>query len=178
MVPSLCRFMSLQIAAEHILNIISIVHFTNQCPSHHKDPIKHFFLEQLSQMFQFTAYAPWKAFLGKCLNVICTFVWTFMDVFVMVISVGLSNRFAQLNDDLKRVKGKVCCRNEKPRKTHIANFRFDSSAPSSIWHKTIGRSDANCIEVYANFVILSIRLFHRLRSSRLQTIYFSFVCNC
>lgn len=89
------------------MNIISIVHYSNKCLTHATDPIKEFFLAQLNQLFTFTEYAPWKAFLGKCLNVICTFIWTYMDVFVMVMSVGLANRFAMLNDDLKRIKGKV-----------------------------------------------------------------------
>lgn len=71
------------------------------------DPIKEFFLKQMFEMWQFTEYAPWKAFFGKCLNVMSTFIWTYMDVFVMVISAGLSNRFAILSDDLMRVKGKV-----------------------------------------------------------------------
>lgn len=102
------QFGSLIVTAEHILNIISIVHFANSCPHPQKDPIRDFFLVNLSQLFKFTSYAPWKAFLGKILNVICTFIWSYMDLFVMLISVGLSNRFKLVNEDLMRIKGQVC----------------------------------------------------------------------
>lgn len=111
----------IRIAAEHILSIITIVHYSNKCPKY-KDPIKEFFITHLDQIFAFTDYAPWKAFLGKCLNVICTFIWTYMDVFVMVMSIGVANRFKLLNDDLMRIKGEVCVY-----KTQYGILRDDSN---------------------------------------------------
>ncbi|XP_055326851.1 gustatory receptor for sugar taste 64f-like [Sitodiplosis mosellana] len=90
---------------EHALNMISIVHYAQTCLDPDK-PIKEFFRVQLSQMYTFLPYSPWLSFLGKFLNVIATFAWNYMDLFVMVVSVGLSSRFKQLNEDLERVKGK------------------------------------------------------------------------
>jgi len=34
-------------------------------------------------------------------------VWTYTDLFVIIISVGLATKFRQINDDLMKVKGKL-----------------------------------------------------------------------
>lgn len=91
---------------EHILNIISIVYYSKNC-LHQNKPIDEFFKVQLSQLFRVTSFSSWKAFIGKFINVVATFVWNYMDVFVMVVSVGISTRFKQLNADLQQVKGAV-----------------------------------------------------------------------
>lgn len=143
-------------AAEHVLNIISIVHYSNLCPTQHKDPIKEFFKAQLNQLFTFTEYAPWKAFLGKCLNVICTFIWTYMDVFVMVLSVGLANRFKLLNDDLMQTKGEVHIFWSTPMQcSHSERFYFFIR---SLRHKSFGQHGADSIAVYAHSANWSMML--------------------
>lgn len=80
---------------------------TSRCGKRYNsnDFVRDFFYAQLSQLFKITDYALWKAIIGKYLNIICTFMWTYMDIFVMVTSVGLSDRFAILNEDLKRMRG-------------------------------------------------------------------------
>lgn len=93
--------------AEHMLNTISIIRSATICSRSDADRFKDFFMAQLSQLFYFTSYSPFNVFIGKSLNVISTFVWTFMDLFVILISVGLSTRFKQINDSLLRHKGIV-----------------------------------------------------------------------
>lgn len=75
-----------------------------------EDNIRDFFMAQLNQLFYFTSYSPAKAFFGKILNVVSTFLWSFTDLFVIVVSLGLSTRFKQINDSLMRHKGMVCAR--------------------------------------------------------------------
>lgn len=91
---------------EHTLHIISIAHYSQTCLKT-KEPIKEFFESQLSQLFTFFPFSPWLAFFGKLVNIISTFAWSFMDLFLMMVSVGLSSRFKQINDDLERIKGEV-----------------------------------------------------------------------
>lgn len=86
--------------------MVTIFHYSPECPPR-IDPIKDFFVAHLNQLFYFISYSPLAAFLGKIVNVIGTFTWSFMDLFVMLISVGISTRFKQLNDALFRVKGQV-----------------------------------------------------------------------
>lgn len=62
---------------------------------------------ELSQLFAYTSYTPLKAFLGKMLNVLATFLWSYTDVFVILMSVGISTLFKQVNKNLFKYKGQV-----------------------------------------------------------------------
>ena len=59
------------------------------------------------QVLQVTEYAPWKAWFVFLLNVVATFSWNYTDLFIMLLSVSLSQRFKQLNHRLRAVKGKA-----------------------------------------------------------------------
>lgn len=92
-----------------MLSTISTVYWTIDCPRRKdSDYIRDFFMAQLNQLFYFTSYSPAKSFFGKILNVVSTFLWTFADLFVIVVSLGLSSRFKQINDSLLQHKGMVC----------------------------------------------------------------------
>lgn len=41
----------------------------------------------------------------KFLNIIATFAWSYTDLFVIIISIGLASKFKQINEDLIAVKG-------------------------------------------------------------------------
>lgn len=91
---------------EHLLNVVSAVYYAVEC-SNNKNGVEKFFKVQLSQLFLLTPYAHWKAFIGKVIGIIATFIWNFMDLFVIIMSVGLSTRFKQINNDLIGFKGEV-----------------------------------------------------------------------
>lgn len=97
---------SLFLSVEHLLSTASILHYSVHCLNE-THPVQSLFQAQLSQLFAVTSYSPWKAAIGKVLNVLATFIWTYMDLFVILISLGLSSRFKQLNVDLERIKGEV-----------------------------------------------------------------------
>lgn len=91
---------------EHVLNAISIVYFAKVCLKK-DDLVKELFEVQISHILMVFPYSLWIAIVGKFVNVIATFCWNYMDLFIMMISVGLSARFKQINEDLQRIKGKV-----------------------------------------------------------------------
>lgn len=93
-------------SAEHLLNSISIIHYSNFCPITN-DPIENFFLLANSHLFSLFPYSYWLGWYGKLVNFISTFAWNYMDVFVMIISIGLSSKFQQLNDNLMKYKNEV-----------------------------------------------------------------------
>lgn len=72
-----------------------------------KNPLQELFEIQVPYLFILTELTWWKAILSKWFNIVVTFAWSFMDLFVMIVSCGLAAQFEQLNTDLKRVKGKV-----------------------------------------------------------------------
>ncbi len=61
----------------------------------------------MHQVLQVTEYAPWKAVFVFLLNVVATFSWNYTDLFIMLLSVSLAQRFKQLNHRLRALKGKV-----------------------------------------------------------------------
>lgn len=92
--------------AETLLSNISGIQKANDCMKT-TNPIKNVFMEQMPHIFHFTSYSSTKAILGKFVNVMATFAWTYMDLFIMVISVGLVTRFQQINKSLMEHKGQV-----------------------------------------------------------------------
>ncbi|CAD7003830.1 unnamed protein product [Ceratitis capitata] len=91
---------------EHLLSVVSGIHFAIHC-SPNSDPIKSFFIAVSPHTFLIFNYSTWLAWCGKLLNVLNTFGWSYMDVFLMIIGLGLSSLFGQVQNSLNRVKGKV-----------------------------------------------------------------------
>lgn len=57
-------------------------------------------------MFRVFPYSGWLGSLFKFVNIVMTFAWSYTDLFVIIISIGLTNKFEQLNDRLRKVKGR------------------------------------------------------------------------
>lgn len=118
-------------AVEHILSLISIGHYTTTC-FRQDDAIDTFLKVQVSEIFVFMSYSSWLAIVGKFTNIVATFCWTFMDLFVMIIGISLSTRFKQINDDLQRIKGQV---------SEMISVRFKLNHPISlIFNKNVIRT--------------------------------------
>lgn len=89
-----------------MLNIVSIImEAITKTPE--KNPLNVLFEVQVPLLFTFTELTWWKAVLSKWFNVVVTFTWSFMDLFVMCCSVGLASQFKQINADLQHMKGRV-----------------------------------------------------------------------
>lgn len=107
---------------EHLLNAFSIMYFARVCLDR-DDLFEELFRVQLSHLFIIFPYSVWIAIVGKVVNVIGTFCWNYMDLFIMMISAGLSTRFKQINEDLQRIKGKVKpCAKTIPSKSRSMKF--------------------------------------------------------
>lgn len=72
-----------------------------------RDPLHVLFETQIPLIFTLTELTWWKAIFSKWFNIVVTFAWSFMDLFVMVVSVGLASLFKQINFDLQQMKGRV-----------------------------------------------------------------------
>ncbi|XP_039965715.1 gustatory receptor 5a for trehalose-like [Bactrocera tryoni] len=91
---------------EHLLSTISAIHFTIHCATH-GDAVESYFTAVSSHIFLVFDYSTWLAWFGKILNVFMTFGWSYMDVFLMIIGIGLSSLFGQVQSSLELVKGQV-----------------------------------------------------------------------
>lgn len=89
-------------AVEHILSMLSSIYYVNACPVLPNQPINSYLFINLSMFFTFVDYTAFLGLVGKVINVLATFAWSFNDIFVMAVSVSLAARFRQLNDYMLR----------------------------------------------------------------------------
>lgn len=92
---------------EHILSIVSSVTFARDCLNV-TNLFEDYGRTQSVQLFEVAGFSISGAVIGKLLNIIATFVWNFMDLFIMLISIGLTSIFRRFNQSLYRIKGEVC----------------------------------------------------------------------
>lgn len=93
------------ISGEHLLSIIAGAHGANNCPSI-RDPIKAFLISSYPQVFLVFPYSGFVGAFTKFINIISLFAWSFTDLFVIIVSIGLAEKFHQINLNLMCVKGK------------------------------------------------------------------------
>lgn len=150
-----------------MLSIISDIYYSHLCDPHQNDPIKNYFHSELRPLFMFLTYSPVTAVFGKFINICTTFLWSYMDLFVMMIGVGLSSRFKQINECLMSRKGKV---------SSLYSNRFESAFSFLIRKrkKHSGTNIAIIIEVCATYAKRSTKSFQRLRLFRLPTTFISY----
>lgn len=65
------------------------------------------FRTERAHVFHYLPYSHWLAVPGEYANVAITFSWSFVDVFIAVLSAALSARFGQFNDRLQSIMAEV-----------------------------------------------------------------------
>ncbi|XP_055373552.1 uncharacterized protein LOC129606930 [Condylostylus longicornis] len=90
---------------EHVLSTATVLYYVKNCPMFPDSPWDSYLYSASDSMFAYFEYSRWLGIFSKYIGVLCTFLWTYMDIFVMIISVGLSERFKQVNESLMEVKG-------------------------------------------------------------------------
>ncbi|XP_023290777.1 gustatory receptor 5a for trehalose [Orussus abietinus] len=94
---------------EHTLSILSGYSSAVECVAVRGDSdiLSVYFESQFPQVFTRTPYAHWKGAVVLMLNILSTFSWNFMDLFLILISVALTDQFRQLNRRLDLTKEKI-----------------------------------------------------------------------
>ncbi|XP_030079440.1 gustatory receptor 5a for trehalose [Drosophila hydei] len=90
---------------EHLLSIISAV-YPEVCPLR-QDPIESYFYAAARQLFHVFPYSNWLGWLGKLLNVLLTFGWNYIDLFVILVGIGLSHLLSRLTCQLQQLVQRV-----------------------------------------------------------------------
>lgn len=92
-------------AVEHLLSILSAV-YHDYCPMR-KDPIESYLYADAQQLFYVFPYSNWLGWLGKIQNVMLTFGWNYIDLFVIIVGMGLSELLARLTRQLQHLVQRV-----------------------------------------------------------------------
>ncbi|XP_070515636.1 gustatory receptor 5a for trehalose isoform X2 [Cardiocondyla obscurior] len=71
------------------------------------DIIGIYFQSQFPQVFTKLPYSLWKGILVETINILSTFSWNFVDLFLILISIALADQFRQLNSRLFAIRGKA-----------------------------------------------------------------------
>lgn len=103
-----------------------MIHFVVVCQKD-KDPIRELMKIQAPHLLLFGNKVLDSIF-GKFLSVCATFLWNFLDVFIMTLSIGLSTMFKLYNAELKKAKGEVYHfqYSNKNKKAHLKFFDFQN----------------------------------------------------
>lgn len=91
---------------EHILSIISSVSVVWDCPKI-QNLFEAYIIRSFPMISYFFPYSVPLSLLVKFCHITATFIWSFTDLFIMLISMGLSSLFDRINERMVRVKGKV-----------------------------------------------------------------------
>lgn len=104
------------LAVEHLLSIISTV-CHDICPKR-SDPVESYLYAIALQLFYVFPYSNWLGWLGIVQNALLTFIWSYTDIFLMIIGIGLSELFARLTRQLRRLVQQVReCGSQQTRST-------------------------------------------------------------
>jgi gustatory receptor len=92
---------------EHLMALYSCVLRALPYSAGGLDVIRAFYTTWFEQVFKVTEYALWKALLLQLSNFVATFTWSYMDMFVTLVSMALTQKYMQLYERLLAVRGQV-----------------------------------------------------------------------
>ncbi|KAK1137715.1 hypothetical protein K0M31_002210 [Melipona bicolor] len=98
-----------QQTVEHSLSIAQGYIKAKECAAFQGDPniFGVYFQMQFPQIFSRISYSLWKGILVDLINILSTFSWNFVDLFLILISIALTAQFRQLNSRLNSIRGKA-----------------------------------------------------------------------
>ncbi|KAL2714282.1 LOW QUALITY PROTEIN: gustatory receptor for sugar taste 64f-like isoform X1 [Vespula squamosa] len=158
---------------EHTLSILKGFSYATTCAKYRSDSdvIAEYFQSQFPQVFSRMSYSLWKAILVDIVNMLSTFSWNFVDLFLILVSMALADQFQQLNSRLNSVRGKAMpdwwwaeARNDY---NHLASLtrRVDSHISTIVFLSFATDLYFICIQLLFSF---------NLQRSHIQKIYFCF----
>lgn len=92
--------------AEHLLAVTKAFYFAHSC-SKLSDPTEAYYRKAANHVFSVFEFSIIRGVFTSLLMILSTFMWNYMDVFIMVVSFGLFNLFKQMNWILMDVKRQV-----------------------------------------------------------------------
>lgn len=92
---------------EHLLSLANNVNTASMCKIT-TDPMHAYFKQAFPAFYAFFNVNYLNGIFLQILNLFCTFIWNYLDNFIVLISLGLIAQFRHFNSYLYSCKGKVC----------------------------------------------------------------------
>ncbi|XP_066252161.1 uncharacterized protein [Euwallacea similis] len=152
---------------EHILFVLTNVDHTLRCEKHKQFPVEIYFGCAFPQWFTLVRYSHWVGALVEFTNFISTFTWNFTDLFIVLISISLREKFNQISNRIKQSKN--------PPGKFWKEIREDYFKVSNLT-KVVDIQIAGLVLIsfLNNILFLCIQLYNSIkeRDSILDSIYF------
>ncbi|CAG2066341.1 unnamed protein product, partial [Timema podura] len=71
------------------------------------DWMQYCFVTGYSQVFNYFSYSHWKGIALFLIHLVATYIWNYMDMFVIILSIALVERFRLISAKLRKVRGKL-----------------------------------------------------------------------
>ncbi|GAB0093012.1 Gustatory receptor [Sergentomyia squamirostris] len=98
--------MTIMTLIDEFLSIISGINKGKSCIGIWNS-VERYFKQSFPQIFSFVPYHEVTAALAQIFQLYSTFIWNFIDLFIMAVSIGLSSLLRQFNARLRLVDGKI-----------------------------------------------------------------------
>ncbi|XP_065215626.1 gustatory receptor for sugar taste 64f-like [Planococcus citri] len=92
---------------EHLSSVATKVVDALPCATNDTDIVKAYFVNTHKHIFAFISYSPFIAFGVALITLLMSCAWNFMDVFIIIMSAAMTERFKQFNLLLHSVHGKI-----------------------------------------------------------------------
>ncbi|KAJ9574334.1 hypothetical protein L9F63_026020, partial [Diploptera punctata] len=94
-------------AVEHVCSHLRVLRLAILCSIEDKmDGICTFFFNSFPHVYDYISCSLWNGIVIFYINMLCAFGWTYIDLFIILISIALADRFKQINKCLEAVNGK------------------------------------------------------------------------
>ncbi|XP_051167190.1 gustatory receptor for sugar taste 64f-like isoform X7 [Leptopilina boulardi] len=160
-------------ALEHTLSILSGYVSAVECTAlkNDTDIMIAYFTYHYPQILKSSTFTIWQGILVQFVNILSTFSWNFIDLFLILISIAATDQFRQLNSRLYAIRGKAMP------EWWWAEARIDFNRLSTMTRYIDSHiSDIVLLSFSTNLYFICIQLLHSFNPMRnaVQTTYFCF----
>ncbi|XP_051167189.1 gustatory receptor for sugar taste 64f-like isoform X6 [Leptopilina boulardi] len=166
-------------ALEHTLSILSGYVSAVECTAlkNDTDIMIAYFTYHYPQILKSSTFTIWQGILVQFVNILSTFSWNFIDLFLILISIAATDQFRQLNSRLYAIRGKHCFVVKAMPEWWWAEARIDFNRLSTMTRYIDSHiSDIVLLSFSTNLYFICIQLLHSFNPMRnaVQTTYFCF----
>ncbi|GLV45496.1 Gustatory receptor 5a, partial [Carabus blaptoides fortunei] len=153
----------------HLLYILKTIRIAENCPNFQTDPLKTYCGIAFTHVFTVIPYAHWKILLPELPSILETFQWNFLDLFLVLLSSALAERFKQINKTVLHTQVKDESFWREIREDYTKLWTMCQTINDSVCHLV-------SLSFGGNLFFICWQMFNSVRpmTGTVQTIYFCY----